>query len=56
VAVEAAGNEDEDEDGAGPAPDFAGPAASAMGAAIRHLGPEEVLRVLPLNLIEVCLT
>lgn len=60
LAAESAADEgDDEEEGARPVPEFAAPAAAAMGAAMRHLGPDEVLRVLPLNLIEVnglCMT
>ena len=32
---------------------YEGAAAAAMGAAIRHLGPQQVLEMLPLNIAEV---
>lgn len=53
TAAEAAEEADGEEEGAAPGVEYAAAAAAAMGAALRHLGPEEVLRVLPLNLDEV---
>ena len=53
-AAEAADAEDEEEGEEGAVGvAFAGAAAAAMSAALRHLGPENVLRALPLNLEEV---
>ncbi len=53
-AAEAADAEDEEEGEEGAVGmQYAGAAAAAMSAALRHLGPENVLRDLPLNLEEV---
>ena len=48
-AAEAEGDRSEGDE-AGP---YEGAAAAAMGAAIRHLGPQQVLGILPLNIAEV---
>lgn len=48
-AAEAEAERDEGEEGA----PYESAAAGAMGAAIRHLGPQQVLAVLPLNIAEV---
>lgn len=47
-------DDDDDEDGeeGEGSPDFAAPAAAALGRALRSLGPAFVLGVLPLNIIE----
>lgn len=54
TAAEAAEEADEEagEEGAAGVP-YAGAAAAAMSSALRNLGPEDVLQVLPLNLEEV---
>lgn len=50
-AAEHDGDDEEEEGAVGV--ECAGAAAAAMSAALRHLGPENVLRALPLNLEEV---
>ncbi|BDA46153.1 RRP12-like protein [Coccomyxa sp. Obi] len=53
AAAEAAEAADQDDDeGGAVGVEYAGAAAAAMSAALRHLGPENVLRALPLNLEE----
>ena len=48
-AAEAEAGREEGED----AEPFESAAATAMGAAIRHIGPSKILEVLPLNIMEV---
>ena len=50
-AAEEADDEDDEERTAGA--EYAGAAGAAMSSALRNLGPEAVLQVLPLNLEEV---
>ncbi len=52
LCVEAAEAEAKRSDGEEAEP-YEGAAAAAMGAAIRHLGPQQVLGLLPLNIAEV---
>ena len=52
LCAEAAEAEADRDEGEAAAP-YEGAAAAAMGAAIRHLGPQRVLGILPLNIAEV---
>ena len=52
LCAEAAEAEAERDEGEAAAP-YESAAAAAMGAAIRHLGPQQVLGILPLNIAEV---
>ena len=52
LCAEAAEAEAERDEGEAAAP-YESAAAAAMGAAIRHLGPQHVLSILPLNIAEV---